>query len=204
MSTAEKLFSTGRTPSLSPSQVREMLEFYFSDAKPSVEEIAERFPQTAKTGKHAGVPRRMSLATVRKYLKAAGLVLPRGRANAAHLPREAQSVNKLMNRIPTELLIGKGRAELLVRLLDRGASIASMVKQFDVSKGRVAKLRDRAGPQVDAVEPAAEPAPVAAEPVVKAASEAAEELSSTEENILDDLDDALAEAPEASEETSEV
>lgn len=182
----EKLASTGRTPALSPSDVHSMLEFYFSEDKPSVEQVAERFPQTAKTGKHAGVGRPMSLATVRKYLKAAGLTLPRGRANAPHLPRVAPAtVRTLMNRIPTEMLIGKGRAELLVRLLERGESIASCVTKFGVSKERVRKLRDQARGPVDMEAPEA---PEAVEP---------------EANILDDLEEALESAPEASEDVSE-
>jgi len=200
----KKLASTGRTPALSPADVHSMLEFYFSEARPSVEQVAERFPQTAKSGKHEGVARPMSLATVRKYLKAAGLSLPRGRANAPHIPRVAPaSVRTLMNRIPTSLLIGKGRAELLVRLLERGESIASCVSKFGVSKDRVRKLRDQASGLQTPFD-----APVTGEPGVLDENTALVEdepiVVEPEVNILDGLVEALEAAPEVSEESDDV
>jgi len=90
------------------------------------------------------------------------------------------------------MLIGKGRAELLVRLLGRGESIASCVTKFGVSKDRVRKLRDLASPPAEAVTVDTPEAPeVEVEPeVVAPVAEA------PEENILDGLDDALEASPE--------
>jgi len=209
MSETEKLSSTGRTPALTPTQVEEMLTFYFSDARPSVPEVAERFPQVAKSGPHEGVARPMSKATVRKYLKACGLVLPRGRANAAHLPRVAPaSVRTLVNRIPTVMLIGSGRVELMSRLLGRGESIASCVTKFGVSKERVRKIRDEvlSSAPTSTVEEAEAEASEAIETLGNEFImdlEAAKATPEAEANILDGLDEALEASEEASEDTTE-
>jgi len=97
-----------------------------------------------------------------------------------------------MNRIPNEMLIGRGRAELLVRLLGRGESIASCVTKFGVSKDRVRKLRGLACPPAAVVVVTVDTpeAPEEPEVVVPVAVEA------PEGNILDGLDDALEASPE--------
>jgi len=133
--------STGRRPALTPSTVEALLTRYFADDKPSIETLSSEFSVTNSKG----VVRNLSLATIRKYLKAAGIELPRGRAAA--LPRPAVSVRTLMNRIPTNMLIGEGRADLLMRRVARGEPITALAKEFGVSKDRVARMRDRANPR---------------------------------------------------------
>jgi hypothetical protein len=143
--------STGRRPALAPSTVEALLTRYFAEDKPSIEALSAEFQVTGSTG----VTRNLSLATIRKYLKAAGIELPRGRAAA--LPRPQVSVRTVMNRIPTEMLIGEGRTDLLVRRVARGEPMSALAKEFGISKDRVARLRDRAFPKPS--EPSA-PAPV--------------------------------------------
>lgn len=179
----ERLSSTGRTPALAPADVQRLLTRYFAEDKPSIKQLAEEFSQTNSKNE----TRALSLATVRKYLKHAGVVLPRGRAN--DLPRKPQNVRTLMNRIPTEVLIGKGRAELLLRRIARGEGVVALAKEFGVSKDRVRRLRDRqvaeTAPETpetpvapEVTEPAPEPVsapevPVATAETVEEASEAA-------------------------------
>lgn len=143
----DRMRSTGRKPSLDVAGVRALLERYFDGSNVSVADLASE----------QGVTQ----ATVRKYLKAAGIVLPRGRA--ALKPREAQSVNTLMNRMDTEVLIGAGRTELLRRRLAEGQSMTSLAAEFGVSRDRVRRFRDEIGlgPAEDSVEAAPE-APEAA------------------------------------------
>lgn len=136
--------STGRRPALTPSTVESLLTRYFAEDKPSIEALAAEFSVTNSKGES----RHLSLATIRKYLKAAGVELPRGRAAA--LPRPSVSIRTLMNRIPTDMLIGEGRADLLMRRVARGEPITALAKEFGVSKDRVARMRDRARPAVEA------------------------------------------------------
>jgi hypothetical protein len=143
--------STGRRPALTPSVVESLLTRYFAEDKPSIEALSAEFQVTGANG----TTRNLSLATIRKYLKAAGIELPRGRAAA--LPRPTASVRAVMNRIPTEMLIGEGRTDLLVRRVARGEPMSGLAKEFGISKDRVARLRDRAFPKPS--EPSA-PAPV--------------------------------------------
>jgi len=157
-----RLTSTGRTPALAPSDVERMLTRYFDEDKPSLPTLAQEFTRTAKDGSvHS-----LSLATVRKYLKAAGIKLPRGRAN--DLPRVPQKVRTLMNRIPTEMLIGKGRAQLLGRRVERGEGVVALAREFGISKDRVRRLRDRARAEM-----APEEAPVVVEDASALPSDAA-------------------------------
>lgn len=125
----DRLRSTGRKPSLDVAGVQALLERYCDGSNVSIAELAEDFEITE--------------ATVRKYLKAAGLNLPRGRA--ARLPREAVSVRTLMSRIDTALLIGTGRAELLRRRLANGVSVTQLAKEFGISRDRVRRFRDEHG-----------------------------------------------------------
>jgi len=132
--------STGRRPALTPASVEALLTRYFAEDKPSIEALSAEFSVTNSKGE----ARSLSLATIRKYLKAAGVALPRGRA--ASLPRPTVAIRTLMNRIPTDMLIGEGRADLLMRRVARGEPITGLAKEFGVSKDRVARMRDRARP----------------------------------------------------------
>lgn len=140
----ERMASTGRRPALTPSTVEALLTRYFAEDKPSIEALASEFSVTNSKGES----RNLSLATIRKYLKAAGIELPRGRAAA--LPRPTVAIRTLMNRIPTDMLIGEGRADLLMRRVARGEPITALAKEFGVSKDRVARMRDRGRPSNDA------------------------------------------------------
>lgn len=139
----DRLRSTGRKPALDVSGVQSLLERYMDGGSVSIAELASE--------------QKLTEATVRKYLKAAGLSLPRGRA--ALKPREVVSVRTLMNRIDTSILIGAGRAELLRRRLADGASMTALAEDFGISRDRVRRFRDEHGlaPEpVEAVEAAAE------------------------------------------------
>lgn len=133
--TTERMPSTGRRPALSPSGVEALLTRYFSADKPSLAILATEFAVTNSKGES----RNLSLATIRKYLTAAGIGLPRGRA--ASLPRPETSVRAMMNRIPTKMLLGDGRNDLLMRRIEAGESMTSLAKEFGVSRDRVARLR---------------------------------------------------------------
>ena len=146
----DRMPSTGRRPALSPSTVEALLTRYFSPEKPSIEALSAEFSVTNSKGES----RDLSLATIRKYLKAAGVALPRGRAAA--LPRPEVSVRTMMNRIPTKMLIGDGRAKLLVRRVLGGEPITALAKEFGVSKDRVARLRDSVAPKATALPTEAE------------------------------------------------
>ena len=166
----DRLTSTGRTPALAPKDVERMLGRYFAEDKPSLSTLAEEFTRTDKSGK----AHPLSLASIRKYLKAAGIKLPRGRAN--DLPRVPQRLQTLMNRIPTETLIGQGRAILLARRLERGEGVVALAREFGVSKDRVRRLRERVAPwaaseEVPAIEEVVES--VEAESVEAAAADEA-------------------------------
>lgn len=125
-----RLRSTGRKPALTASDVRSLLERYFDGSNVSVADLAAEMKVTQ--------------ATVRKYLKAAGILLPRGLA--ARLPRATDvNVQSVMNRIPTDVLLGTGRTELLRRRLEAGESMTSLAKSFDISRDRVRSFRDEAG-----------------------------------------------------------
>lgn len=126
---SDRLRSTGRKPSLDVAGVQALLERYMDGSNVSIADLASE--------------QKLTEATVRKYLKAAGLSLPRGRA--ALKPREVVSVRTLMNRIDTALLIGAGRAELLRRRLADGVSMTQLAKEFGVSRDRVRRFRDEHG-----------------------------------------------------------
>ena len=160
--TPDRLPSTGRKPVLSPSDVQRLLERYYAEDQPSMDELAEEFSRTDSKGE----TKKLSLATVRRYLKLAGIKLPRGRAAVKGKPRVGPAISTLMNRIPTPVLIGAGRAKLLVRLLDRdGYSIKGLAKEFGVSERRVRKVRSTL---VETVEtPEVTEAPVVEEPAVE-------------------------------------
>lgn len=119
-----KLPSTGRRPALNLDGVTRLLTRYFDEDQPGVEALASEFEVTP--------------ATVRKYLKLALGSLPRGRA--ANLPREARNVRALVNGIPTEALLGRGRCELLRRRREAGESLTALAREFGVSRDRVTKL----------------------------------------------------------------
>jgi len=114
--------STGRAPSANLETLRTLLTRWFDDDKPSVQELSSE----------AG----MCLATTRKYLRLGlGHPLPRGRA--ALLSRGEASVQKLMNAVPTEQLLGAGRMELLHRRRDAGAGLDALATEFGISRRRV-------------------------------------------------------------------
>ena len=123
------LRSTGRRPALAPGRVQSLLERYMDGSNISITGLASEQGVTE--------------ATARKYLKATGLELPRGRA--ALKPREPVSVRQLLNRMPTSVLIGAGRAELLGRRLAQGESMTSLAKEFGVSRDRVRHYRTELG-----------------------------------------------------------
>lgn len=162
----DRLPSTGRRPALGPSQIQALLERYFSEGSPSLEELRQEFRQKNSKGEE----RALSLATVRKYLKAAGVELPRGKA-AVKERAEGRvmpcTIRTMMNRIPTEMLIGAGQTQLLERLLERGeVSQKALAAQFGISKDRVrrfkASLAEAPAEPVEAPEEApetVEPAP---------------------------------------------
>lgn len=154
----DRLRSTGRKPSLDVDGVRGLLERYFDGSNISVAELATE--------------KECTQATVRKYLKAAGLTLPRGRG--ALKPRPAQSVTALINRMPTEVLIGTGRAQLLMRRLADGESMTKLATQFGVSRDRVRRFRDECGLAPAPVEATPEPEAVE-ETVVEASAESPEQ-----------------------------
>jgi len=145
----DRLRSTGRKPSLDVAGVEALLERYCDGSNVSIATLAEE--------------KGLTEATVRKYLKAAGLDLPRGRA--ALKPRPEVSVRALMNRMPTEILIGTGRAELLRRRLEAGDSMTSLAADFGISRDRVRRYRDELGlapekpAKAEAVAPEAAAAP---------------------------------------------
>jgi len=144
----DRLRSTGRKPSLDTAGVVSLLERYLDGSNVSIADLASE--------------RKLTQATVRKYLKAAGLILPRGRA--ALKPREPGSARALVNAMPTAVLIGDGRAELLRRRLEAGESMTSLATAFNISRDRVRRFRAESGlaPVVEASEPEA-PAEAAAE-----------------------------------------
>lgn len=154
----DRLRSTGRKPSLDTAGVVALLERYMDGSNVSIADLASE--------------RKLTQATVRKYLKAAGLVLPRGRA--ALQPREPVSARSLVNAMPTAILIGDGRAELLRRRIEAGESMTALATAFGISRDRVRRFRAEAGlaPAAEApeasVESASEPAVEAADPAVEA------------------------------------
>jgi len=166
--TTERMPSTGRRPALSPSGVEALLTRYFSADKPTLPVLATEFAVTNA----AGVSRNLSLATIRKYLSAAGISLPRGRA--ASLPRPEVSVRSMMNRIPTKMLLGDGRNDLLMRRIEAGESMTSLASEFGISRDRVARLRG--------------PAPA------RAAAAPAEEVAGPED-VTADVAEVVDEAP---------
>lgn len=126
--------STGRKPLLAPSDVRRLLERYFSEDKPSIVDLSQEFTHVNLKGETLT----LCPATVRKYLKSTGVKLPRGKATT--LPREGQSVQTLMNNIPTQLLLGFGQTQMLLRLFAKGTSTKVLSEQYGISKARVKKL----------------------------------------------------------------
>lgn len=169
----ERLRSTGRKPALSVSGVQALLERYTDGSNASIEAIASE--------------QKLTPATIRKYLKAAGLSLPRGRA--ALKPRESVSVRALMNRMDTAFLVGEGRAELLRRRLAEGESMTALAEEFGISRDRVRRFRDEHGlaPVKDepAVEESTEVAQASAEEVSEVSSEpeAGEDAEETAEAV---------------------
>lgn len=152
----DRLRSTGRPPALGVSDVRSLLERYFDGSNVSVAELASEMKVTQ--------------ATVRKYLKAAGILLPRGRA--ALQPRATDvNVQSIMNRIPTETLLGTGRTELLRRRLGAGESMTSLAAEFGISRDRVRTFRDEAGLGSEAAAEAPESASELPETAADALSE---------------------------------
>lgn len=137
----DRLPSTGRRPALAPADIERMLTRYFSGDAPTVPELATEFSVTNSKG----VVRPLSQATVRKYLKAAGIELPRGKAAVKERTegRVARvKIQSMMNRIPTEMLIGDGQTKLLVRLLERGeVSQKALAEQFGISKDRIRRFK---------------------------------------------------------------
>lgn len=196
---SDRLPSTGRRPSMSPERIRALLEAYYGEGSPSLEELRHRFTTTNK----AGVERPLSLATVRKYLKAAGVELPRGRA--AVVERDAGrarpcAISTMMNRIPTEMLIGEGQVKLLVRLLERGeTSQKALARQFGVSERRVRAIR--AGMTASEEAPTEAPSETEAE-VAESVAEAADlpSVEVTDETNVLDVPVVEESAEEASEE----
>lgn len=138
---SDRLPSTGRRPSMSPSRIQELLEAYYGEDSPSLMELCERFQVTNAQGES----RNLSLATVRKYLKAAGVNLPRGKAAVKEREegrKAPYSIRTMMNGIPTETLIGEGQVKLLCRFLERGDfSQKALASQFGISERRVRALR---------------------------------------------------------------
>jgi len=184
---SDRLPSTGRRPSLGPDRIQALLEAYYGEDSPSLKELRLRFHVTNSKG----VERPLSLATVRKYLKAAGVTLPRGKAavkEASEGRKAPCSIRTLMNHISTEELIGAGTVEYICRLLERGeSSQKALATRFGISERRVRALR--ASIRSDAE-------PEAPETVEAAPAEAEEETP--EVNILD-----LPESEETPEETPE-
>lgn len=171
----DKLTSTGRRPSLDVSGIQALLERYMDGSNVSIATLAEE--------------QSLTTATVRKYLKAAGLTLPRGRA--ALQTREVVSVRTLMNRMSVRDLIGAGRSELLRRRLEAGDSMTACASAFGISRDRVRRFRDECG-----LGPAESPAPEASE------STPTEEEAQVAESVAQaqDLPQVAEAAPEASEE----
>jgi len=170
-----RLQSTGRRPSMSPERIQALLEAYYGEGSPSLGELSERFTVTNQ----AGVERPLSLATVRKYLKAAGVSLPRGKAAVKERQdgRAAPcSVRTMMNKIPTEVLIGEGQAKLLMRRLERGESQKGLAAQFGVSERRVRTMRAALVASEEAHEEAEE-APESAEAAPESVEEAPVEVA---------------------------
>lgn len=175
----DRLLSTGRKPVLAPAGVRSLLERYFGEDRPGVKTLAAELKLTE--------------ATVRKYLKAAGLILPRGRA--ALKPRDARNVDAVMNRIPTEMLIGKGRMALLVRRLqsEDAPSLTSLAREFGITKDRVARLRDRFAPVATApVAEAVEASAVESTDETSAETEEATEVAEPAEQTDEQSDEGTA------------
>lgn len=170
----DKLTSTGRRPSLDVAGIRSLLERYMDGSNVSIATVAEE--------------QSLTKATVRKYLKAAGLTLPRGRA--ALQEREVISVRTLMNRMSVRDLIGAGRAELLRRRLEAGDSMTACASAFGISRDRVRSFRDECG-----LGPVETPAPE---------STPTEEEAQVAESVAQaqDLPQVAEAAPEASEEES--
>lgn len=124
--------STGRGPALSPRGVRSLLERYASEDEPSIADLCGEF-----TTQINGEARPLSVPTVRKYLLAAGVQFTRGRPKAGTV-RNVGSVQNLMNKVPTSLLLGRGRSELLGRRLQAGeGSVSSLASEFEISRKRV-------------------------------------------------------------------
>jgi len=167
--TQDRLRSTGRKPTLDVTGIQALLERYMDGSNVSISTLAEE--------------QSLTTATVRKYLKAAGLTLPRGRA--ALKPREVISVRTLMNRMSVEDLLGSGRVELLRRRLELGQSMTSLATEFGLSRDRIRKFRDESGlaPEVSAEAEAPESPE---EPTVE---ESAEE--SAEEAVAETTEDAM-------------
>lgn len=181
---SDRLPSTGRRPSMGPDRIQELLEAYYGEDSPSLVELSERFQVTNSKGES----RSLSLATVRKYLKAAGVVLPRGKAAVKEREegRKADcSVRTMMNRIPTEVLIGEGQTKLLARLLERGeTSQKALAAQFGISERRVRTLRASLVSEDESPEEAPEAAEAASE-----ADEAPSAPESTEDESSETTED---------------
>lgn len=159
----ERLRSTGRKPALGVAGVQALLERYTDGSNISIVDLASE--------------QKLTPATIRKYLKAAGLSLPRGRA--ALKPRESASVRALMNRMDTAFLVGEGRAELLRRRLAEGESMTALAEEFGISRDRVRRFRDEHG--LAPVKEEATPSVEADEDVAQASAEERPEVSSEPE-----------------------
>lgn len=162
----DRLTSTGRKPSLDVDGIRSLLERYMDGSNVSIATLAEE--------------QGLTTATVRKYLKAAGLTLPRGRA--ALKPREVVSVRTLMNRMSVRDLLGAGRTELLRRRLEAGESMTSCAEAFGISRDRVRRFRDESGLAPEPVEETEAEASEDSEPEQPVAEASAEEVEESQES----------------------
>lgn len=167
--------STGRAPSVNLASLRTILTAWFDESTPSIASISK------ETG--------TCQATVRKYLRLALGPLPRGKA--ACMPRGEANIQALLNGVPTEALLGRGRVELLHRRREAGASLDALAKEFGVSRRRVSAVVAPPAPEV--VPEAPEPEAVAAEVVPEPEAVAAEAPE-----VSDDDEDATSPVSAAS------
>jgi len=88
----------------------------------------------------------------------------------------------MMNKIPTEVLIGEGQAKLLMRRLERGESQKGLAAQFGVSERRVRTMRAALVASEEAHEEAEE-APESAEAAPESVEEAPVEAEAAPEEV---------------------